>query len=74
MCGLRVVIIIGHQEERREFYIKRNLMFCLSLLLLLLLNFIGFPPLSGEAGGVAGGGRETAEHVVGMFSPGVVVK
>ncbi len=68
MCGLRVVIIMGHQEGRRIFTLKK-LMFCLSLLLLLLLNFIGLP-LSGEA--VRGG--EIAEHVVGMFSPGVVVK
>jgi hypothetical protein len=63
MCGLRVVIIIWATRKEENFTLKK-LMFCLSLLVIIIIEFYWLP-LSGERGG---GGRETAEHVVGMFS------
>jgi hypothetical protein len=63
---IRVVIIMGHQEGR-EFYIKEincsAYQYCDYYYYWILL-----------ASPVRGGARDTAEHVVGMLSPGVVVK
>jgi hypothetical protein len=73
MWGLRVVIIMGHQEGR-EFYIKEikcsAYHYCDYYYWILLAS----PVSQGRRRRGGGGERETAEHVVGMFSQGVVVK